>query len=66
THFDEPIRLSDIVEIAGVPGRTLNSHFREFTGYSPMAYLTNLRLRQARQALKTGGQGDPAAQPPRL
>ena len=35
--LDQPLRLSDLVDVAQIPGRTLNSHFREFTGYSPMA-----------------------------
>ena len=51
-NLSDPVRLVDLIEAAGVPGRTLNEHFRRFTGLSPLAYLTNARLAHARQLLK--------------
>lgn len=53
-NLDAPIRLDDLVQAAGVPGRTLNQHFRAFAGASPMAYLRKARLRAVRHALLTG------------
>ncbi|MDF1669872.1 MAG: AraC family transcriptional regulator [Roseovarius sp.] len=49
-----PVSLAQLVEIAGVPGRTLNQHFRAHTGLSPMAYLRRTRLRNAYRALHGG------------
>lgn len=53
-HHDDPIRLEDLVATAGVPGRTLTTHFRAFTGLSPMGYLRRARLATARAALESG------------
>lgn len=53
-YLAEPLTLEDLVAVAGVPGRTLNEHFRRFTGLSPMAYLRRLRLREVRAALIAG------------
>lgn len=53
-HLDAPIRLDDLVRAAGVPGRTLNDHFRAFVGVSPMEYLRKARMRAVRKALLAG------------
>lgn len=53
-----PLSLVDIVEKAGVPGRTLFQHFRDFHRTSPMQYLRNARLEKARAALLDARQGD--------
>jgi AraC-like DNA-binding protein len=50
----QPITLGDLVRECGVPGRTLLKHFQDFKGVSPMRYLRNLRLQQAREALQQG------------
>jgi AraC-like DNA-binding protein len=50
--LDAPILLSDIVEVSGVPGRTLFKHFQDWRGVSPMRYLRNARFQRAREALK--------------
>ena len=50
-HFDQSVSLEDLVVVSGVPGRTLHQHFRDFKGVSPMAYLRNVRLDRAREAL---------------
>lgn len=52
-HFADQIRLETLIRVAGVPGRTLNEHFRMFTGFSPMAFVRRERLKQARQLLQT-------------
>ena len=51
---DTPITLSELVAVADVPGRTLNEHFRAFTGCSPMAYLKRMRLKNANRLMQSG------------
>jgi AraC-like DNA-binding protein len=57
-HLDEPMTLGDIATAAGVPGRTLIQHFRDFTGVPPMRYLRLQRYRAARDALAKARPGD--------
>ncbi len=51
SNLDAPVTLSDIVKVAGVPGRTLFKHFQEWKGVSPMRYMRNARFQRAREAL---------------
>jgi AraC-like DNA-binding protein len=51
-NLQSPITLADIVEAAGVPGRTLLKHFDHFRGISPMRYLRNARFERVREALR--------------
>jgi len=46
------IGLPEIAAAAGVPGRTLLQHFREFKGTSPMRYLRTARYERVREALR--------------
>ena len=48
------LTLADLIAVAEVPGRTLNEHFRNFTGLSPMMYLRRERLRLARRLIRSG------------
>jgi AraC-like DNA-binding protein len=57
-HMSAPVSLVDIVAEAGVPGRTLFKHFRDFRGTSPMQYLRNARLDKAREALHGAQSGE--------
>jgi transcriptional regulator GlxA family with amidase domain len=50
-HLDVPIRLADVVQASGVPGRTLFKHFNDCRGLSPMRYLRNARLDHIREML---------------
>ena len=50
-NLGEPIRLATLIAVANVPGRTLNEHFRAFTGLSPLAYVKRERLKAARRLL---------------
>ena len=45
------IGLPEIIAAAGVPGRTLIQHFRDFRGTSPMRYLRTARYEKVREAL---------------
>lgn len=53
-NLETTLSLDDLVSIAGVPGRTLNEHFRAFTGLAPMAYARRERLRAVRRLLLSG------------
>jgi AraC-like DNA-binding protein len=51
------VKLIDIVEASGVPGRTLMKHFETFRGVSPMQYLRRARLERVNEALRAGEDG---------
>jgi AraC-like DNA-binding protein len=50
-HLQEPIRLSTLARIAGVPPRTLETHFMRFLGTTPMGWVRQARLTHARRTL---------------
>jgi AraC-like DNA-binding protein len=56
THLDSPITIDDLVAAAGVPGRTLYQHFRDFEGVTPFGYAKKLRFERVRAALLDGGE----------
>jgi AraC-like DNA-binding protein len=56
-HLHEPIRLEELARIAGVPPRTLETHFRQFLGVTPLGWVREARLDQARRALLAPGGG---------
>jgi AraC-like DNA-binding protein len=51
-HLDTPVTLADVAGAAGVPGRTLLKHFRDYRGVSPMEYLRRARFDRAHAALR--------------
>ena len=57
-HLHEPILLSELVSVSGVSGRSLFSHFRKFTGKSPLVYITEQRLVMARMDLMNSKPND--------
>lgn len=50
-HLHERLALPALARIAGVPSRTLESHFRQFLGTTPTAWLRDARLTRAHAAL---------------
>ena len=46
--------LADLAAVAGVPTRTLSTHFVRFAGLSPARYGRRVRLQQARASLRDG------------
>jgi len=50
-HLEEPLRLEVLARVAGVPARTLETHFRRFLGKTPLGWVREQRLAQARRAL---------------
>ena len=51
---DEPLRLADLAEIAGLSASHLQRSFKETFGVSPKVYQDALRMRSFKQALRTG------------
>jgi AraC-like DNA-binding protein len=47
----EPVALDDLARIAGAPPRTLEAHFRQFLGTTPLAWVREARLTHARRTL---------------
>lgn len=50
-HLQEPVGLEALSRIAGVPPRTLETHFARFLGATPLGWVRQARLAHARQAL---------------
>lgn len=50
-HLDEPIGLDTLADVAGVRPRTLESHFRQYLGTTPLGWIRQARLALARQKL---------------
>ena len=53
--LDQPVRIEELAQVAGVRPRTLESHFRTFLGTTPLGWVRRTRLHQARRALLDGG-----------
>jgi AraC-like DNA-binding protein len=49
-----PLNLAQLAAAAGVAGRTLLQHFRDFHGVSPMRYVRELRMQRVREELESG------------
>lgn len=50
-HFDQPIRIETLANIAGMGESTLHHHFRAVTAMSPLQYQKHLRLHEARRIM---------------
>lgn len=50
-HLAEPLRLDALARNAGVPPRTLETHFKQFLGMTPLGWVRQQRLTEARRAL---------------
>lgn len=58
THSRDAVALDDMVKASGVSRRSLHAGFRKYYGVTPMVYLRNVRLDNARLVLKQKGGGD--------
>src|SRR6202044_848678 len=58
SHLSEPVRVDRLAEVSGVAPRTLERHFREFLGTTPLGWTRRMRLARARQALLRAGPED--------
>jgi transcriptional regulator GlxA family with amidase domain len=52
-HLAEPLTLAKIARRAALSVRSLNRHFREQTGTTPLQYLLRARVQRAQQLLET-------------
>ena len=50
-HLDEQVRLDALARFAGVPPRTLETHFMRFVGMTPLRWVRQARLTHTRRAL---------------
>ena len=50
-HYDRPLRIEALCEIAGMSPASFHRHFRAATAMSPLQYQKSLRLQQARRLL---------------
>lgn len=53
-HFADIDALGRVVEMSGIPERTLKRRFKAATGSTLIGYLQNLRVEQAKDLLETG------------
>jgi transcriptional regulator GlxA family with amidase domain len=53
-NYDRADVVADAVRLLGLPKRTFDRRFKAATGYSPLAYVQQLRIEEAKQMLETG------------
>jgi AraC-like DNA-binding protein len=58
SHIAEPIDLMRLADVAGVPPRTLETHFKVFLKTTPLTWVRRMRLANARRELQRGRLGD--------
>jgi AraC-like DNA-binding protein len=51
THFDQPLRIEALAELAGMSPASFHRHFKAATAMSPLQYQKHLRLQEARKLL---------------
>ncbi|MCM5680672.1 AraC family transcriptional regulator [Schlegelella sp. S2-27] len=50
-HYNEPFRIDDLADIAGMGRSTFHAHFKAVTSMSPLEFRTQLRLQEARRLM---------------
>jgi AraC-like DNA-binding protein len=50
-HLHEPVRLDTLAQVAGSAPRTLETHFRQYLGATPLGWVRQMRLMRARRLL---------------
>jgi len=60
-HYDRPLRVEALCEIAGMSHASFHRHFRAATAMSPLQYQKSLRLQQARRLLVASTEASRAA-----
>ena len=54
-NFRRPHAVASVVEVCGIPERTLKRRFKAATGSALITYLQNLRVEEAKRLLEAGG-----------
>jgi AraC-like DNA-binding protein len=57
SHLSEPVDLEMLASVAGVRPRTLETHFKEFLGTTPLGWLRRVRFANARRELESARSG---------
>ena len=52
-HFDQPLRVETLAELAGMSSASFHRHFKAATAMSPLQYQKSIRLQEARRMLVT-------------
>jgi transcriptional regulator GlxA family with amidase domain len=52
-HFDQPLRIQALAEIAGMSAASFHRHFKAATAMSPLQFQKSIRLQEARRMLMT-------------
>lgn len=52
-HYNEPLRIRELAEHAGLSTSAFHNHFRNLTAMSPLQYQKKLRLNEARRLMLT-------------
>lgn len=60
-HYDQPLRVVTLADIAGMSAASFHRHFRAATAMSPLQYQKALRLHNARRHLAAGVETSQAA-----
>ncbi|MEK8171180.1 AraC family transcriptional regulator [Streptomyces sp. M19] len=55
--YDEPLRVADLAELAGMSASSFHRHFRSATSMTPIQFQKQIRLRQARSCCCPGRGG---------
>jgi AraC-like DNA-binding protein len=55
-HYDEPLRIDRLAQLAGMSASCLHRHFRAATSMTPLQYQKQIRLQEARTLLLTAPQ----------
>jgi AraC-like DNA-binding protein len=50
-HYDEPLRIADLADVAGMSPSSLHRHFRSATSMTPIQFQKQIRLQAARTLL---------------
>jgi AraC-like DNA-binding protein len=53
-HFDEPVAMEDVANELGMSVSRFHHHFKSVTAMSPLQYLKQIRLQEARRLMLTG------------
>lgn len=61
SHFDKPLRIEALADIAGMSLASFHRHFKAATAMSPLQYQKSLRLHQARRLLIASADASRAA-----
>lgn len=54
-HFAEPLRIEQLARLSRMSTSALHHHFKALTGMSPLQYQKQIRLQEARRALRVEG-----------